>query len=104
MKTLLTIGAAVVITVVGFYAVVGVACLHMTAPMVTNQEECDVIQEQNGRTWCMNLMTEPKADPIPANNTFSEDLGQLDTRSRADMKRLQDTTNPRPTVQGEELQ
>lgn len=105
MKTLPIIGAVAVIAVVGFYATVGVACLHMTAPIIQNRDECDVIQEQNGRTWCMNLIHEPRAELIPADgSTFSKNLGQLDARSRADMKKLHDTTNPQLTVQAEELQ
>lgn len=56
MKTAVKIALSLVLIPVGFYAVIGVACMHMTAPIVQVKDECDKVQRIDGRLWCMNSM------------------------------------------------
>jgi hypothetical protein len=47
-SALMALGAILV-----FFSVVGIACLYLTAPVVTTAPDCSMIQRQNGELWCM---------------------------------------------------
>lgn len=49
MKTLTTIAMGLVLGALVFYAIVGIASLHMTTPLVQQQDQCDKLQGN----WCM---------------------------------------------------
>lgn len=89
--------ATVAVITVLFFAATGVACLFMTAPAITNQDECDVIQGMNGRTWCMNLINEPKAQPLPGVKHYEDGTTTMELHAT-------EKINPQLTIQAEELQ
>lgn len=68
MKTVIKVAVLAFAIVVLYHAVVGAACLYLTTPAVHDTSNCDATSEQFGRTWCMNLIKEPKAEPIPVSN------------------------------------
>lgn len=85
MNKFYTVAITLTIIVVGYHAAAGFACLYLTTPAITNQEDCDTTQTSNGRTWCMILIDSEPAGKLPV-----PDMGER--------------TNPQETVDSKEVQ
>lgn len=55
MKAVLLV---LLIGVLAYYAVIGVACLYFTTPIVNTAEECDKTMREGKTLWCMTIVKE----------------------------------------------